>query len=166
MVFESIYTPSFIINRNHLYAQPFIQDVFSTIFLQLMVQYTCHLAGFYLTSVFGNFTRVELREPIFGKQFCSQFKLLWNKAVDQAPMVASLNSRRQQNFGLVSFLSVEQFYQVLCHVHARLLSHFMGLELRWAMIERQIIYYLHLQYFGIYKKLCDIAYFLFIFFVI
>jgi hypothetical protein len=52
------------------------------------------------------------------------------------------------------------------NIHARFLSHFMGLELRWAMIESQIIYYVHLEYFGIYKKLYDIAYFLFIFFVI
>ncbi|KAF2300599.1 hypothetical protein GH714_014340 [Hevea brasiliensis] len=39
----------------------------------------------------------QLREPIFGKQFRSQFELMWNKAVDETfrPVVASLNSRRQ-----------------------------------------------------------------------
>ncbi|EEF32089.1 uncharacterized protein LOC8264071 [Ricinus communis] len=39
----------------------------------------------------------QLKEPIFGKQFRSQFALLWNKAVDETfrPVVASLNSRRQ-----------------------------------------------------------------------
>ncbi|XP_012064824.1 uncharacterized protein LOC105628095 [Jatropha curcas] len=39
----------------------------------------------------------QLREPIFGKQFRSQFQLLWNKAVDQTfgPLVASVNSRRE-----------------------------------------------------------------------
>ncbi|KAJ9178126.1 hypothetical protein P3X46_010036 [Hevea brasiliensis] len=39
----------------------------------------------------------QLRKAIFGKQFCSQFELMWNKAVDETfgPVVASLNSRRQ-----------------------------------------------------------------------
>ncbi|KAG5248229.1 zinc finger, C3HC4 type family protein [Salix suchowensis] len=39
----------------------------------------------------------QLREPIFGKQFRSEFALAWNKAVDQTfgPVVASLNSRRR-----------------------------------------------------------------------
>ncbi|XP_021635290.2 uncharacterized protein LOC110631685 isoform X2 [Hevea brasiliensis] len=38
----------------------------------------------------------QLREPIFGKQFRSQFELMWNKAVDETfrPVVASLNSQR------------------------------------------------------------------------
>lgn len=38
----------------------------------------------------------QMREPIFGKQFRSEFELAWNKAVDQTfgPLVASLNSRR------------------------------------------------------------------------
>ncbi|XP_050213124.1 uncharacterized protein LOC126664660 [Mercurialis annua] len=42
-------------------------------------------------------TQSQLKEPIFGKQFRSQFAVLWNKSVDETfrPVVTSLSSRRQ-----------------------------------------------------------------------
>ncbi|CAN1171911.1 hypothetical protein LINPERHAP2_LOCUS29853 [Linum perenne] len=38
----------------------------------------------------------QMKDPIFGKPFRSEFALLWNKAVDQTfgPLVSSLSSHR------------------------------------------------------------------------
>ncbi|XP_065865302.1 uncharacterized protein [Euphorbia lathyris] len=39
----------------------------------------------------------QFKEPIFGKEFRSQFALMWNKAVDEtfSTVISSLTSRRQ-----------------------------------------------------------------------